>query len=220
VKEPRRSHRSPDSDESLALSAATGADAAFDELRRRYARGLSRYGARLLGDLDLGVDVAERALRDARRALRRGSRPTCVSPWLHRLTLNAALDLRADCPDEPIVAARLPEHQRQAFVLREVYGLSMQEIATELGLSATEVQEAQFVARSRLSRVGALRRARRAEASVSPPARRRSARPAILAVAAAAVALCVGMPVAATYAPDRSEDPAPVLAIPPADRAL
>jgi hypothetical protein len=39
-------------------------------------------------------------------------------------------------------------------------------------------------------------------------------------VAAAAVALCVGMPVAATYAPDRGDDPAPVLAVPLAQRAL
>ena len=220
VEEPRRSHRSPRSDESLARTAADGDEASFAELRRRYARGLSRYGARLLGDLALGEDVAERALADARRALRGGALPACVSPWLYRLTLNAALDLRAGCPDEPVVAAPLPAPQRQAFVLREVYGLSVREIATELGLSAREVQQAQFAARGRLARVGALGRAKRAEGSAPPSGRRLPARPAVLAVAAAAVALWVGLPVAAIYAPDRGDDQTPVLAIPPADRAL
>lgn len=220
VEQLRRSHRSPDSDESLARDAGQGSEDAFGELRRRYFRGLSRYAARLLGDLALGEDTAERALREARRALCHGARPTCVSPWLYRLTLSTALDLRACRPDEPVVAARLPERQRQAFVLREVYGLSVQEIAAELGLSALEVQQAQFAARGRLARVGALGRPKQAEGTPPSPVRRRSARPAVLAVAAAAAALCVGMPVAAIYAPDRGDDPAPVLAIPPADRAL
>lgn len=218
VEAPRRSARSPVADEHLARRAAGGDDGAFDELRERYVRELSRYAARLIGDLTVGEEVAARALRDARRALRRGTRPACVSPWLYRITLNAALDLRADRPGEPVPASRrLPERQRQAFVLREVYGLSVHEIAIELGLTAREVQEAQFAARARLAALGAIVRSPRLEPP--PPVRRRSTRPAVLAVAAAAVALCVGMPVAATYAPDRGA-PAPVLAIPPAHRAL
>jgi RNA polymerase sigma-70 factor (ECF subfamily) len=221
VEEPRRSPpRSPHSDESLARRAAAGDDAAFGELSRRYTRGLSRYASRLVGDLALGEGIARRALRDARRELRRGAHPSCVSPWLYRLTLNVALDLRADSPGEPAVATRLPERQRQAFVLREVYGLPVREIAAELGMCADEVQQAQFAARGRLVRAGALGRQGRTNGSAPVSAPRRASRPAVLAVAAAAVALCVGMPVAATYAPDRADEPPRPLAIPPAGHAL
>lgn len=216
----RRLTRSPHSDERLARRIEQGDDGAFDELRDRYGHGLSRYASRLVGDLELGEDIACRALRDARRKLRSGSRPACVSPWLYRLTLNVALQLRSGCACEQAVAARLPERQRQAFVLREVYGLSVQEIAA-LGLSSREVQEAQFAARRRLARVTGYGRARRAEASTASSSRRLAVRPAVLAVAAAAIVLCIGMPVAATYAPDHVDDPAPALITPfRADRAL
>jgi len=107
-------------------------------------------------------------------------------------------------------------------VLREVYGLPVPEIAAELGLSAGEVQEAQFAARRRLAQVGAQGRATRAESAPPPSARSRlSARPAVLAVAAAAVALCVGMPVVATHGSDRENDSTPALVVTArADRAL
>lgn len=207
-----RLSRSRHSDEGLARRVAQGDDGAFDELRARYGRGLARYASRLVGDLELGEDTARRALHAARRELRAGTRPACVSPWLYRLTLNAALRLRSDCPCAQAVAARLPERQRQAFVLREVYGLSTPEIAA-LGLSAREVEEAQFAARRRLARVTTYGRAKRVEGA-PPSARKPSARPAVLAAVAAAIALCIGMPVAATYAPERGGDPAPTMMIP------
>ncbi len=216
----RRSSRSVHSDERLARRVEEGDDGAFDELRDRYERGLSRYASRLVGDLRLGEGIAHRALCDARRKLRSGSRPACVSPWLYRLTLNVALQLRSGCACEQAVAARLPERQRQAFVLREVYGLSTPEI-TALGLSCHEVEQAQFAARRRFARMTAYGRARRAEGSATSPERRPAVRPAALAVAAAAIALCVGMPVAATYAPERGDDPAPAVMVPArAARAL
>ena len=58
MEEPRRSTRSPHSDESLAHRVAQGDDGAFDELRDRYGRGLSQYASRLVGDLELGEDIA------------------------------------------------------------------------------------------------------------------------------------------------------------------
>jgi hypothetical protein len=99
--------------------------------------------------------------------------------------------------------------------------LSVPEIAAELGLSEGDVQEAQFAARRRLAQVAAQRPAKQAGAPPAPSARKLSARPALLAVAAAAVALCVGMPVAATYGQDRHDDSTPALMTPRmADRAL
>jgi DNA-directed RNA polymerase specialized sigma24 family protein len=222
VEEPRRSFWSTHSDESLARRAACGDDCAFDELRHRYERGLSRYAARLVGDAGLGQEIARRALRDARRALRDGRQPSCMSPWLYRLVLNIALRLPSSSSKDEAIPPRLPERQRQAFVLREVYGLSVSEIAAELGLSTREVEEAQFAARRSLAGAAVSVRAKPPTEPAQPPAAREpAARRAVLAVAAAAVALCVGMPVAASYVQDGGTERSPGLATASlADRAL
>lgn len=57
--------------------------------------------------------------------------------------------------------ARLPDHLREAFVLREVEGLSMQEAATQLGISSNNmtvrVWRAREAIRRELGRLGWLR---------------------------------------------------------------
>jgi DNA-directed RNA polymerase specialized sigma24 family protein len=72
-------------DERLARSLSAGEAAAFDELYRRYARRLSAYGARLLGDASAGEDVAQIALFNAYQALCRGSEPMHIRAWLFRI---------------------------------------------------------------------------------------------------------------------------------------
>ena len=161
------------SDEQLGSRLASGEAAAFDELYRRYMHRLSAYGANLLGDAASGDDVAQSTLLKAYGALRRGRPPERVKPWLYRIAHNTAIDLvarrrelpSADLPEgatgtgEPVESsgaliaalASLPERQRRVYVLRELYGLRIDETAAELGLSPSQVEQSLFVARNRLA---------------------------------------------------------------------
>jgi RNA polymerase sigma factor (sigma-70 family) len=162
------------SDESLARELAAGRTAAFDELYRRYSGQLAAYGGRLVNDRSAGEDIAQVTLMNAYQAVRRGSEPVHVRPWLYRIARNVALEtierrrealpLRddhawVDDPKEPrearaeLVSAlrTLPHRQRNAFLLREVQGLRISEIAGSLALSPAQVEQALFAARNRLA---------------------------------------------------------------------
>jgi RNA polymerase sigma factor (sigma-70 family) len=158
------------SDEVLGGRLASGEAAAFDELYRRYVHRLAAYGAHLLGDAAAGDDIAQSALLKAYNALRAGSVPERVKPWLYRIAHNTAIDLVARrreipspaLPERPaangheagaLVAAlaALPDRQRRVYVLRELHGLRIDETATELGLTTAQVEQSLFAARNRLA---------------------------------------------------------------------
>lgn len=163
------------SDERLSRRLAQGEAAAFDELYRRYQHRLAAYGAHLLGDGAAGEDVAQVSLLNAYQALRRGTRPEHVRPWLYRIAHNAALDslersvfpvaeprpAEAAAPEtgssfEPSGAllkalAQLSERQRRVYLLREVHGMRIAEIAGTLALTAQQVEQTLFAARNGLA---------------------------------------------------------------------
>jgi RNA polymerase sigma-70 factor, ECF subfamily len=173
VRELRPSGGAEPADEDLVRHVAAGDERAFDELVRRYASRLAQYAARLLGDAGAGRDVSQLALISAYRSLRQGAVPAGVRAWLYRLTLNASLELRGqrresaarveferspdakatfELPHElSTVVGQLSEQERRAFVLREVYGLRISEIAASLELSPQQVEQALFAARNLLS---------------------------------------------------------------------
>lgn len=159
------------SDESLGSRLASGEAAAFDELYRRYVHRLAAYGSHLLGDPATGDDIAQSTLLKAYGALRDGRVPDKMRPWLFRIAHNTAIDLVArrrelpsdDVPElesresEPLAGAlvgalaALPERQRRVYVLRELHGMRITEVAAELGLASTQVEQALFAARNRLA---------------------------------------------------------------------
>jgi RNA polymerase sigma factor (sigma-70 family) len=161
------------SDERLSRRLATGEAAAFDEIYRRYAHRLSAYASSLLGDRHAGEDVAQVALLNAYQSLRAGKEPDRVRPWLFRIAHNEAVDMLArrrellngiDLDERPApedggavrgalldALAKLPDRQRRAYLLREVHGLRIAEIAAELSLAAPQVEQALFAARNRLA---------------------------------------------------------------------
>jgi len=162
-------------DEELTARLRAGDAAAFDELYRRYAAKLGAYGGRLVGDRTLGEDVAQAALTNAYQALRRGTEPRFVKAWLYRIARNCALELlerrRELLPGETEEQATfddgnanhatrgellhaiqaLPERQQSVFLLRELKGLRIDDIAAELGLSSNQVEQSLFAARNRLA---------------------------------------------------------------------
>jgi RNA polymerase sigma factor (sigma-70 family) len=162
------------SDERLARLAAAGNGRAFEVLVRRHRSTVVRAAARVLPGAE-AEDAAQQALLSAQQALRRNGAPERFEPWLNRIAVNAALKQLQRTPDElPLDEDRvngveqpadrlerrqrlqdtigaigaLPDRQRRALVLRELEGLSHDEIARDLGLTAGAVRQLIHRARS------------------------------------------------------------------------
>src|SRR4051794_20336397 len=152
-----------------------GYDAAFEEIVRRYRRQLDRFAAAIVGGRS--EDVTQDAFSKALLSLRRSETEIELRPWLYRIVRNAALN---DLRDRPPAAAELtdrlpgarsaaaefesredlrdltdrlralPEPQRAALVMRELEGLSHEEIAAALGVSGGAARQTIFRARAAL----------------------------------------------------------------------
>jgi len=152
-----------------------GYDAAFEEIVRRYRRPLDRFAAAIVGGRS--EDVTQDSFAKALLALRGSEAEIELRPWLYRIVRNTALnDLRDRAPAteqlaETMPGARsaaaeaearqelrdlmerlgaLPEPQRAALVMRELEGLSHEEIAAALGVSGGAARQAIFRARASL----------------------------------------------------------------------
>ena len=152
-----------------------GYELAFEEIVRRYRKPLGRYAAAIVGSRS--EDVTQDAFSKALLALRRDDCEIDLRPWLYRIVRNTALNDLRDRPAaaeelaETIAAGRspgevaeqreeltdlmrrlraLPQPQRAAIVMRELEGLSHDEIATALGLSGGAARQAIYRARQAL----------------------------------------------------------------------
>jgi RNA polymerase sigma factor (sigma-70 family) len=163
------------SDRRLVRLVREGYESAFEEIVRRYRRPLDRFAASLVGGRS--EDVTQDSFRKALVALRRGDTEVELRPWLYRIVRNTALnDLRdrppaaaelvedlvgggrsaaVEAEERAEVAAltarlqALPERQRAALVMRELEGMSHEEIADALGISRGAARQA--IARARTS---------------------------------------------------------------------
>jgi RNA polymerase sigma factor (sigma-70 family) len=165
------------SDERLARMVASGSERAFVTLYQRYAQPLYRYCRSIVGNEADAQDALQSALASALVALRRGARDAPLRPWLFRITHNEAISLirrrrptvelseAADptgpsAADQALERARLEllvrdlcelgDRQRGALVMRELSGLSHEQIALALGLSVGAAKQAIFEARQAL----------------------------------------------------------------------
>jgi len=152
-----------------------GYDGAFEEIVRRYRRPLDRFAAAIVGGRS--EDVTQDAFSKALMALRGSRAEIELRPWLYRIVRNTALnDLRDRGPlaeelPETLAGAgsaaseveareelselmgrlqALPESQRAALVMRELEGLSHDEIAAALGVSGGAARQAIYRARATL----------------------------------------------------------------------
>jgi RNA polymerase sigma factor (sigma-70 family) len=164
-------------DEALARRAATGDEAAFTILYARYHGPLLGYCRSILLNDEDAHDATQNALENALRALPRREPGRPLRPWLYRIAHNEAINIvRRRRPhaeltelDEPTVPGPevdaehrvrlaqlvddlrgLPERQRGALVMRELSGLSYDDIALALGVSNEAARRAVFDARSAL----------------------------------------------------------------------
>ncbi len=167
-------------DELLARYAARGSQRAFAAIYERYHQPLYRYCRSIVRDDADAQDALQSALTGALTALRRDQRNAPLRPWLYRIAHNEAVSLlrRRKREADPSLAVefagavssaedeaterarwrtliedltRLPERQRGALLLRELSGLSHEEIAIVLGTTIGGAKQSIFEARRGLA---------------------------------------------------------------------
>lgn len=171
----------PPSDEELVAALRAGDDDAMTEIDHRYRVRLLAYVRRMSAGAD-AEDVVQDALTRAYMALRADDRPMALRAWLYRVAHNRCLDvlrrggrgqvvlteeidLGADLATLPeLVAGRerlrqvvadiqdLPEQQRSALIIRELEGLSYEELATALDTTVPAIKSLLVRARMNLAR--------------------------------------------------------------------
>ncbi|HEY1523906.1 MAG TPA: sigma-70 family RNA polymerase sigma factor [Solirubrobacteraceae bacterium] len=164
-------------DERLARLVGEGNERAFNALYSRYHQQLYRYCHSIVRHDADAQDALQSTFTAALSALRRGQRDAPPRPWLYRIAHNESISLlrRRRVADElpetlPDIAQSveataeehtrlallvsdlqaLPERQRGALVMRELSGLSHEELAQALGVSAGAAKQAVFEARQAL----------------------------------------------------------------------
>jgi RNA polymerase sigma factor (sigma-70 family) len=153
-----------------------GYESAFEEIFRRYGAALRSYAASIV-TAQRADDVTQEAFTKAYLALRGSDKEIQLRPWLYRIVRNTALTNIRDEPkaglelDESHAAGmspeevaeqreevkrlmaglrELPEPQRAAIVMRELEGLSHEQIAASLGVSGGAVRQSIYRARRAL----------------------------------------------------------------------
>jgi RNA polymerase sigma factor (sigma-70 family) len=164
-------------DEILAVRAAAGDDDAFTALYERYYGPLLSYCSSILLDIEDARDATQSALENALRALPRRDPGRPLKPWLYRIAHNEAINIvrrRQPPADADADAAltvpgpeadaeirgrlsqlvsdlrALPARQRGALVMRELSGLTYDEIGAALGITNEAARRAVFDAHSAL----------------------------------------------------------------------
>ena len=82
-----------DPDTELMLRCGRGDDGAFEEIVRRYQRRVASLAFRYLGSAADAEDVAQEVFLRIHRARGRYAATARLSTWIHRITVNASLNL-------------------------------------------------------------------------------------------------------------------------------
>ena len=165
------------SDQRLARLASRGNARAFALLYERHHQALYRYCLAIVRAPEDAQDALQNTFMHAFAALRASEREVAVRPWLFRVAHNEAVSiLRRRRQNEPLeeqhepsrdtVEAsavqrerlaelvadlqQLPIKQRAALLMRELSGLSIEELASALGVSAGAAKQTLFEARTSL----------------------------------------------------------------------
>jgi RNA polymerase sigma factor (sigma-70 family) len=164
-------------DERLAKLAGKGDERAFAQLYERHHQALYRYCRSVLRNDQDAQDAMQSAMMHAYAALRSQGRELAVKPWLFRIAHNESISLLrkrrpqdelSDAHEQPDAGVEgtletrerlatlltdlqaLPERQRSALLMRELSGLSIEQIAGALDMSPGAAKQALFEARTSL----------------------------------------------------------------------
>jgi RNA polymerase sigma factor (sigma-70 family) len=162
------------SDERLVEQASRGDRRALAAIFMRYREDLFRYCAALLGNSEDAADALQSTMVKVLRALPGERRRIRLKPWLYRIAHNESVELLRKRRDhvsidaEALVGAEgpesaaearerlrqllvdlreLPERQRGGLVMRELGGLSFEEIGIAFGTSAGVARQTVYEAR-------------------------------------------------------------------------
>lgn len=162
------------SDEQLTRLATGGDRRAFAAIYERHHQGLYRYCCSILRSPDDAHDALQSTWLAAVRGLQGERREISLKAWLYRVAHNESISLArrrrpqdelADDADLPAAEQPdtrdalgqlisdlrvLPERQRTAIVLRELSGLSYEEIGASLEISAAAATQTVYAARKGL----------------------------------------------------------------------
>jgi RNA polymerase sigma factor (sigma-70 family) len=188
-------------DEHLVAALRAGEDEAMTVIDERYRGRLLAYVRRMSAGAD-AEDVVQDVLARAYLALRADDRPMALRAWLYRVAHNRCLDLLRrpapvltddmDLGAAPMtlveqVAGRerlrqvvadiqgLPDQQRSALIIRELEGLSYEELAQALDTTVPAIKS--LLVRARLN----LAKAAEHRAAADQAALDRALRPALAA---------------------------------------
>jgi RNA polymerase sigma factor (sigma-70 family) len=169
------------SDQRLTRLAKKGDRRAFSAIYRRYHQELFRYCQAILGDPHEAEDALQATMVKVLAALPGETREIRLRPWLYRIAHNEAIEVvrrrRPASPvDEDALAApgpeetaegrerlralindlrELPERQRGAVVMRELGGMSFEEIGSAFATSAAVARQTVYEARVGLQQMKA-----------------------------------------------------------------
>ncbi len=166
-------------DRALLAAHVTGDTEAFGELARRHQNRLWAVALRTTGNREDAADAVQDALISAYRNARSYRGDAAVTTWLHRIVVNASLDLLRRKSARPAVAlpddadripaqgdaiddretslevqqalATLPPEQRAALVLVDVQGWSVDDAARVLDCAPGTVKSRCFRGRAKLA---------------------------------------------------------------------
>jgi RNA polymerase sigma factor (sigma-70 family) len=168
-------------DSHLTRGAVRGSSRAFEAIFERYHQELYRYCAAIVGNSADAQDAVQSTMVKVLQALPGERRRIELKPWLYRIAHNEAIEIvRKRMPGEEVdpdsligpggvaeeavererlrrlVAdiGELPERQRGALVMRELGGLSFEEIGAALGTSAAAARQTLYEARLGLRQIG------------------------------------------------------------------
>jgi len=169
-----------DQDDELILSFNGGNQEAFDMLVKKYHSRAINIAYSLLSNLADAQDAAQDAFLNIYRKLKDFRRDSSFSTWLYRIVVNSSYDLmrkrkvknvplddvllelipaaedKSDYLKKETVQAALsglPFEYRSAIILREMEGLSYEEIAKVLNINIGTVESRIFRARQMLKAV-------------------------------------------------------------------